>query len=104
MMPRPRLFRGGALKDRAVPLRGNMHRAIILHCPGEGFSQAVFILKEDFLREEGLSRKELLDQARQAAAVSMELKPRRSTGLSRAAVFLLGAGAAMMLNWAFALI
>lgn len=107
MIPRPRLLRpwgSAGLKGRQVPLRGNMHRAIILRCPGEGFSQAVFILNEDFSREEGVSQKELLNQARQAAAGFIPMQGRRSAGLSRAAVFLLGAGSAMMLNWAFGLI
>jgi len=97
-------FRTAEEKEAQPPvLRGNMHRAIVLRSPDDTFSEAVFILKDSFLQGEGVSRKELLRQAGAAASLYCARR-RRSPGLAPAAVFLLGASAAVLLLWALGLL
>lgn len=90
-------------QTEAPVLRGNMHRAIVLKAPDDVFLQAVFILKDDFMQGEGVSRKELLRQAGEAAAGYCAPRRRLSLSLAPAAVFLLGAAAAILGLWALGL-
>lgn len=91
-------------QEREAPvLRGNMHRAIVLKAPDDTFSQAVFILKDDFLQGEGVSRKELLRQAGEAAALYCGRRKNAFISLAPAAVFLLGAATAILVLWALGL-
>ena len=87
----------------APVLRGNMHRAIVLKAPDDTFAQAVFILKDDFMQREGVSRKELLRQAGEAASLYCGRRRRPGLPLAPAAVFLLGAATAILTLWALGL-
>jgi len=92
-----------AQQTAAPVLRGNMHRAIVLKAPDDIFSQAVFILKDDFMQGEGVSRKELLRQAGEAAALYCGRRKNYFVFLAPAAVFLLGAATAILALWALGL-
>lgn len=48
-------------------LKGSERRVIVLHPPGGVFSEAVFVLRDDYLHTPGISREELLRQACAAA-------------------------------------
>lgn len=82
-------------------LRGNMRAVIVVKAPGELFSEAVFILREDALHEAGPGRRELLAQAERAAAgyTASVLPERQRLQLRPAAAFLLGASAAVLALW-----
>lgn len=88
-------------KEPSPVIRGNMHRAIVLRAPDETFAEAVFILKDDIFRGEGVSRKELLRQAGEAASLYCGSRRKAGVALAPAAVFLLGATCAIFALWAF---
>ena len=98
-----RRCRRGQKKPRRAPqggaLRGNMRNVIVVHPPEGMFSEAVFILRDDY--DPGISRGELLRQAKSAAEghAQRALPPRRYTGLPPMAVFVLGASAAVLTLW-----
>lgn len=48
-------------------IKGNMRNVIILHPKDGVFTEAVFLLRDDYLSSPGISREELLRQARAAA-------------------------------------
>lgn len=48
-------------------LKGCMRNVIVVHPRSDIFQEAVFILRDDYLRAPGISREELLRQARNAA-------------------------------------
>lgn len=99
------LFGEGPADEKTVPLlRGTMHRAIIIKTPDENFSEALFILNDSFAQREGVSRKEIMRQASEAAG--MYCPPRRGklSALAPAALFLLGAASAILALWAAGLI
>ena len=63
--------RRGQKKPRRTPqsgaLRGNMRNVIVVR-PAEGiFTEAVFILRDDYFTQSGISRAALMRQAREAA-------------------------------------
>ena len=91
-------YMGTAPESRPV-LRGNMRRAIVVKTPDDMFSEAVFILRDDY--DPGVSRGELLRQAKSAAEghAQRALPPRRHTYLPPMAVFVLGASAAVLTLW-----
>lgn len=64
-----RAGRGRSLQDNeAEPIRGLSRRVIVLPSPDKRiFQEAVFILRDDYLRAEGISRRALLQQARACA-------------------------------------
>ncbi len=64
----PFLRRFAAFTPRAPSqtVRGNMRRVIVLEPGGEIFQEAVFVLRDDYLPS-GISRQELLRQAKIAA-------------------------------------
>ena len=99
-----RFYAPGDTGGHGPVLRGNMHRAIILRSPDDTFAEAVFLLKEDFISREGVSRKELLRQAGEAASLYCGKSKRAAAAFAPAAMFLLGAAAAIMLLWAFGLL
>lgn len=84
-------------------IRGNMHRAIVMKAPDDAFAEAVFILKDGFFQGEGVSRKELLRQAAEAASLYFPKPKKASPDLSPALLFMLGAATAIVLVWAFGL-
>ena len=93
MISRPRggLYTlGGRLRELLIPraqetgtprLRGKMRRAVVVPAPGELFSEAVFILRDDALRAPGLDQDELLREAARAAeGYTEEVLPARARG------------------------
>lgn len=48
-------------------IKGNMRNVIVLHPKDGVFTEAVFLLRDDYLASPGISREELLRQARAAA-------------------------------------
>ena len=98
------LWKAAGDKEAAAPvIRGNMHRAIVLKAPDDTFAEAIFILREGFMQGEGLSRKELLRQAGEAAALYCGRRKSRSVALAPAAIFLMGAASAILTLWAVGL-
>ncbi len=78
-------------------LRGRMRRAVVVPSPDPRFSEAVFLLREEAFRDGGVSRSELLEQAKvaaetAAAAALPTVRRRVRPGL----VFLLGVLAAFL--------
>lgn len=96
--------RASAGKEEMRVIRGNMHRAIVLRAPDETFAEAVFILRDDFFQREGVSRKELLQQAGEAASLYCGRRRKAGNYLAPAALFLLGAACAILVLWAFGLL
>ena len=93
---------------RTVPprLRGKLRRAVVVPTPGPMFSEAVFILRDEKLRDPGLSRDELLRQAARAAESFTEdaLPGTERMSLRPFAAFLLGAACALAVAWALGLL
>ena len=93
------------LRRRAVPvsprLRGRARQVIVVTAPDALFSEAVFILRDELLRQPGLDRETLLLQASQAAeSCTAEALPERTpAGLRPAAAFLLGSAGTLLLLW-----
>ena len=89
---------------RAVPprLRGKLRRAVVVPTPDPMFSEAVFILRDEALREPGVSRDELLRQAARAAESYTEdaLPGMERLSLRPLAAFLLGAALTLLALWA----
>lgn len=84
-------------------VHGNMRRVIVVHPPDPMFTEAMFILKDDYFQNPGLSRQELLKQAKEAAGDYVEerfptfrVRPIFPTTMS---VFALGAAAAVLAMW-----
>lgn len=93
---------------RTVPprLRGKLRRAVVVPTPDPMFSEAVFILRDEKLRDPGLSRDELLRQAARAAESFTEdaLPGTERMSLRPFAAFLLGAACALAAVWALGLL
>lgn len=84
-------------------IRGNMRRVIVVQPPDPIFSEAMFILRDDYFQSQGVSRQELLKQARAAAEGCIEdtmpsapIRPIFPTAMS---IFALGAAAAIFALW-----
>lgn len=88
---------------RIVPprLRGKMRRVVVVPTPDPMFSEAVFILRDEALREPGVSRDELLRQAERAAESYTEgaLPGMERLSLRPLAAFLLGAAVTLLTLW-----
>lgn len=101
------IFRlSGSIKNLFAPsrreagtpvLRGNMHRAIVIEDPDDVFQTAVFIVRDGFMSGEGVGRREILEQARQAAAAYCPGRKAGAPGLGSLALFLLGTAAGILL-------
>lgn len=63
---RPRGAMGAAYAARGA-LKGSERRVIVVHPPGTMFSEAVFVLNDDYYSAPGITREALLRQARAAA-------------------------------------
>ena len=87
--------------DPLPPMRGNMRRVLVVKPPDPMFSEAVFILKDDFFQTPGISRQELLQQAKRAAeeCTSSGESCGRVPFLPSAAIFALGAACTVMSLW-----
>lgn len=57
----------GALHAARGAIKGSERRVIVVHPPGGMFSEAVFVLRDDYYSTPGISREALLRQARAAA-------------------------------------
>ena len=98
--------RHGRACRRREPLpviRGNMRRIIVVEPPDPMFSEAMFILRDDYFQTPGLSRQELLQQAQNAArnyvGSAAPPEPRQPVFLPAMSVFALGAAAAILALW-----
>ena len=84
-------------------IRGNMRRIIVVEPPDPIFSEAMFILRDDYFQTPGLSRQELLQQAQNAArnyvGSAAPPEPRQPVFLPAMSVFALGAAAAILALW-----
>ena len=84
-------------------IRGNMRRIIVVEPPDPMFSEAMFILRDDYFQTPGLSRQELLQQAKNAArnyvGSAAPPEPRQPVFLPAMSVFALGAAAAILALW-----
>lgn len=84
-------------------VHGNMRRIIVVQPSDPMFSEAMFVLKDDYFQTPGLSRQELLRQARAAAGDCVaELCPRplrRPLFPTAMSIFALGAASAVFALW-----
>ena len=84
-------------------VRGNMRRVIVVEPPDPMFSEAMFILRDDYFQTPGLSRQELLRQAQNVAqdfvGRAEPPEPRRTILPTAMSVFALGAAAAILALW-----
>ena len=84
-------------------VRGNMRRIIVVEPPDPMFSEAMFILRDDYFQTPGLSRQELLRQAQNAAqdcvGPAAPPEPRRPIFPTAMSIFALGAAAAILALW-----
>lgn len=92
-----------ARREPLPVIRGNMRRVIVVQPPDPIFSEAMFILRDDYFQSQGISRQELLKQARAAAEGCVEdampsvpIRPIFPTAMS---IFALGAAAAIFALW-----
>ena len=101
-----RLFSRQTRSAPSPALRGTLCTAVVVKTPDARFSEALFVLREDSLHQKGITRQELLEQARAAAeGCTQELLPPGPVPmLQPAAAFLLGAAAAMLALWALGLL
>ena len=64
-------------KVEPAPIKGNMQNVIVVKPENKMFSHAVFVLSDDYVRQNSLSSQELLRQAREAAGeYSSLMQPR----------------------------
>ena len=100
------LFRAEAPGRAAPALRGVLRTAVVVKTPCAQFSEAVFVLRDEDAQPKGVSRTELLEQAKAAAAGYAEerLPPAKAPLLRPAAAFVLGAAAALLAVWALGLL
>ena len=84
-------------REGAPPLRGKLRCSVVISEPGEPFSEAVFILRESALRVPGVSRAEILEQAREAAGLYTRAALPGERGMRPLAAFLLGAALTLLL-------
>ena len=84
-------------------VRGNMRRVIVVEPPDPMFSEAMFILRDDYFQTPGLSRQELLRQAQNVAqdfvGRAEPPEPRRPIFPTAMSIFALGAAAAILALW-----
>lgn len=80
-------------------LKGCTRNVIVVHPRSDIFQEAVFILRDDYLRAPGVSREELLRQAREAAEdYTLTVAPKKlRRGFLPVLVLLLLAAAAYLL-------
>ena len=65
-------------------LRGNAHNIIVVKAPNDIFTEAIFILRDDYYLDSALSSSELLRQAKAAAqkyTFSVSVRDRRKKAL-----------------------
>ena len=93
--------RRDARRETLPVLRGNMRRAIVVRPDDPMFAEALFVLSDDSLSAPGVSREELLEQAKAAAEnyTAAALPYRSERSFSGAALFLSGAAVSLLLLW-----
>lgn len=68
-------------KRAGQPIKGNIQNVIVVKPQNRMFSQAMFILNDDYVRQSSLSSQELLRQAREAAGEYVGfMQPQQVTG------------------------
>jgi len=82
-------------KVEPAPIKGNMQNVIVVKPENKMFSHAVFVLSDDYVRQNSLSSQELLRQAREAAGEYGGMMPPRA-GAGRWQKALLGIIASLM--------
>ena len=84
-------------------VRGNMRRVIVVEPPDPMFSEAMFILRDDYFQTPGLSRQELLRQAQNAAqdfvGTAAPREPGRPIFPTAMSILARGAAAAILALW-----
>lgn len=84
-------------------LRGSMHRVLVLRPPDKRFTEAIFILRDDYFQTPGLSRQALLRQAKDAAEDYLDAAAPAGGGISllpsATSAFALGAACAILALW-----
>ena len=100
------LFRVSQERSASPALRGTLRTAVVVRTPDTQFSEAVFVLRGDAVQQKGVTRDELLEEAKTAAAGCAErMLPQRGAPVLRpAAAFLLGAAAALLAMWALGIL
>ena len=100
------LFRISPEQSAAPALRGTLRTAVVVKTPDTQFSEAVFVLRGDAVQQKGVTRDELLEEARAAASgcAGRMLPQRGAPALRPAAAFLLGAAAALLAMWALGIL
>jgi len=92
-----------ARHDPLPVVRGNMRRIIVVQPPDPMFSEAMFVLRDDYFQSPGVSRQDLLKQARAAAEgfleETMPSVPARPIFPTAMSIFALGAAAAIFALW-----
>ena len=90
-------------RETLLVVRGNMRRVIVVEPPDPMFSEAMFILRDDYFQTPGLSRQELLRQAQNAAqdfvGTAAPREPGRPIFPTAMSIFALGAAAAILALW-----
>ena len=90
-------------REKLPVVRGNMRRVIVVQPPDPMFTQAMFILRDDYFQTPGLSSQELLKQAREAARdyvdQAVPADPVRPVFPTAMSIFALGAAAAIFALW-----
>ena len=91
-----RLLFAPADRPAAPALRGRMRTAVVITAPDERFAQAIYVLRDEPLRESGVSRAALLKEAAYAAEETCAAAlPQNRRRLRPGVVFLLGCLAAL---------
>lgn len=92
-----------ARRETLPVVRGNMRRVIVVEPPDPMFSEAMFILRDDYFQAPGISRQELLRQAQTVArdfvGGAEPPEPRRPIFPTAMSIFALGAAAAILALW-----
>ena len=98
-----RFQRPSRTADPLPVVHGNMHRIIVVQPPDPMFSEAMFGLKDDYFQTPGLTRQELLRQAKAAAGDCVnELTsrpPRCPLFPTSMSLFALGAASSVLALW-----
>jgi len=86
-------------KAGPAPIKGNMQNIIVVKPQNKMFSQAVFVLSDDYMRQSRLSSQELLRQAQEAAGeFSPVMLPRKRAASALKIILILLVCAAFLLG------
>ena len=81
-------------------IKGRAANVIVVKSPDPMFSEAIFVLRSDAISSSGLSRSELLRQAKQAAeGCAASVSEKAKNPLPLLAAFLLGMAGGFFIMW-----